>query len=77
MYLTMARILRVGPIIIRPNKYMIQYADTSMPSKEFILRLQLIWVMPIKNLGLDAIDITMEVVTSLESDNTDILRKDS
>ena len=74
MYLTMARILRVGPIIIRPNKDMIQYADTSMPPKEFLLRLQLIFVMCIKKTwGLDLIDITMEVVTSLESDDTDIL----
>ena len=50
MYLTMARILRVGPIIIRPNKDMIQYADTRMPSKEFILRLQLICVISVRNL---------------------------
>ena len=37
MYLTMARILRFGPIIMRPNKDMIRYANISMPSKEFTL----------------------------------------
>ena len=68
MYLTMARILRFGPIIVRPNKDMIQYANISMPSKEFTLRLQLICVV-----CLDSIDIMVEVITSLESDNTDIL----
>ena len=44
-----------------------------MPSKEFSLRLQLICVVCIKTLGLDSIGIMMEVITSLESDNTDIL----
>jgi hypothetical protein len=34
MYLTIARILRSAPTIIRSYKDMIQYANKSMPSKE-------------------------------------------
>ena len=46
---------------------MIQYANISMPFEEFTLRLQLICIVCIKNLGVDSIDIMMEVITSLES----------
>ena len=52
MYLTMARILRFGPIIIRNNKDVVQYANISMPSKKLTLTLQLmICIVYIKKLG--------------------------